>query len=252
MNEGTLLVFAAPVGLAFLIHFSQNGSAQDRMISLGLRAGSLAEPSRLLTHMIVHASDEHLFSNVITYCVTVAEYLSASPQGSPWVPLVTMVVGGIIGGVPAQRLQQLQDERKAKQQLGMGIKLVETVVGKVHKMTAERQYMVGASAAICSFSGFNAGYRRSFISACIAVLPDVLALLQQNGDGAGSLDFLRPGRQQVGYAAHIGGFAFGFVVGLAYRQIEISRRRRFHSPRSGTSLSPSWQMFSDGRSDVTP
>ncbi len=188
-------------------------------------------PSRLFGHMWVHSSNGHLVSNLISFVFTMAEFgdeaapLDNLTKGTVFSGLkrslsatVIMLFGSIAGGIPATILEYSRRTADLKQRHGLGVPILEKMIGKVSDMQKDWTIMCGASAGITALSGYNATYFRKYASGALCLVQVVLAA--SSDPAAADPSLFAFGSSRVGHAAHIGGFVAGAMLGYLHRRVE--------------------------------
>lgn len=219
----------------------------------------------VVTHQHVHASWQHLASNILSYTAFSMELgvVERGRQQQPPPPVVrpffsdvwrgaksllftmsVFTVGGVAGGLPAEWLYAQYQKTEAKAKFGLNNRVVKSVVGTIKHARHERMLYCGASAGICALSGFNAVYYERYWSAILTMLPCVTSLAgdlwQQSRYSSTGNSTEWFGRMQrvwsdvvgnkevvVGQAAHVGGFVAGCLLGLGLRQWARRRQARY-------------------------
>lgn len=195
---------------------------RDRLERFGFRFRVWRdEPWRLATHCMVHANAEHLAANVVSFfAAMLAAHNAPFRLPAPVEGLVTVgtfFVGAICGGLSAIELDTRRDRARVQAKHGFSIPIVETVVGKVHKIASRYTTYCGASAGVCAVAAFHTTRsvlhaRRSTRGALpiavarvlLASAPEAFLALRvaATGDGDG-----------ISHASHVGGFVVGAVCG---------------------------------------
>ena len=182
----------------------------------------------LITHLLVHASDEHLAANLFSYAAASMEFGWCTGYNNLFVELqgldacqalkqmlgstLVLVLGAILGGLPAEYFVLRKRRNAFARKYSMGLPLAEKTATRVHKaLNQDATVMCGASAGIAAITGFNAVYYGRYLSAILHMAPEIIKLLVTE-TGA------RPeGSMRVSHAAHLGGFAVGCVLGAIWR-----------------------------------
>lgn len=193
-------------------------------------------PVVLVTHMYVHANVAHLAANVMSFVGASMEFGGVGVRDNIFNQntnsalrrllgsVIVMTTGGVVGGLTGHYIHCQQKMYQAQGSYGMGIGIVERFVGTVHKATADRVFVCGASAGISALCGFNAAYYGRWVSGIMSLLPAVAALFDEGERSS----FLPGGDSATGHAAHVGGFVVGAILGFIWKR---TVRPRVNYPR---------------------
>jgi membrane associated rhomboid family serine protease len=221
----------APIAVWVFVHLSYPDDT-ERVRLFGLQIGQgVAASTRLAMHAVTHGSWEHLLQNCAVHALAASTMtLPPSLRYLPrWLFGGWLMVGGAVAGIVATMHDADRRTRQFQDRHGLGIGVVRSVLGTVHRTARSYRYFCGGSAAISAVMGYNAGRATQpvMVAAMLCgVAGDVLALLR---DEENAITFWS-GVSSVAHAGHVGGFAFGFVAAKLFDCIDVAIRRRRAQP----------------------
>ena len=205
----------APCALFIYVHYAYP-DLEDRLDRWGANFYILrGTPSlhRVLTHVIVHASERHLWSNVLSYFVAVA----TTPRMQSLQCFYGVFIGGALSGLSATYLEHKYHRTRSGNKYGLGIQMLATVISSAQKLWQDRIPFCGSSAGIYALLCYNATVRGYFWGAFSIACGELVQWVERNPGlpslAGGFADQWLSQRFVVGHWAHLGGMLFGAFVG---------------------------------------
>ena len=162
---------------------------------------------RCITHIAVHANEEHLWKNLIAYFSAVLFW----PRDRDIFTFYGVFFGGALAGLFATDLEQKRDRQIKATDFSLGFGFIERAVNYVYKKWQHNIEFCGASAAIYSIMSYTATTRNMINGALSLLFSEALSTLISKEYSDTRLNFPQI---SIGHWAHIGGIMFGLCMGV--------------------------------------